>query len=59
MPYVMATSVSRVEEVDECSVPTAPSLQLLPGCYRLFGHLLPAADRLQAVARDPSDMTQW
>ena len=29
------------------------------GCYRLFGHLLPAADRLQAVARDPSDMTQW
>ena len=29
------------------------------GCYRLFGHLLPAADRLQSVARSPRDMAQW
>lgn len=29
------------------------------GCYRLFGHLLPAADRLQGKARRPSDMVQW
>ena len=29
------------------------------GCYRLFGHLLPAADRLQSQARRPSDMVQW
>ena len=29
------------------------------GCYRLFGHLLPAADRLVGVAKLPADMVQW
>ena len=29
------------------------------GCYRLYGHLLPAADRLADQARQPSDMVQW
>ena len=29
------------------------------GCYRLYGHLLPAADRLVSVARRPADMRSW
>ena len=29
------------------------------GCYRLFGHLLPAADRLVGVAKVPADVTRW
>lgn len=29
------------------------------GCYRLFGHLLPAADRLCGVAKRRDDMCQW
>ena len=28
-------------------------------CYRLFGHLLPAADRLVGVAKVPADVTRW